>query len=200
VTGSMAPMRRLAALLTATVLAALVLPVVRPEAAYAAECPPFRLRQVAAGADAVFHARVVGPAEPTGRQGMLRYRVNVEVPFDGAARGEVEVFLGSGPCRGERLTVGANYVFFVADSGGRLVAAGNRPAVRPYSETFNDRLHEFFGSTAGGSATPGPSSRVSFGAPMVDEPRDFTRVAAPGAAIFLVGVLGLLLVRRFARH
>lgn len=158
-----------------------------------ARCPRFVARAEIAASDAVFHGRVVG-GPVAGAHGQ-RYRIEVEVPFKGAARDQVTVVRSDGPCRTGKLVTGENYVFFASKSGTRWVADGARPTVRKYTEKLNTRLHRLVGSTG-----PATSAQVTFGQPLADAPRSFARVAAPGAALAVVGLVGLVLVGWLSRR
>lgn len=158
-----------------------------------ARCPSFVARAEIAASDAVFHGRVVG-GPVAGAHGQ-RYRIEVEVPFKGAARDQVAVVRSDGPCRTGKLVTGENYVFFADKKGTSWVADGARPTVRKYTEKLNTRLHRLVGSTG-----PATSAQVTFGQPMADAPRSFSRVAAPGAALAVIGLVGLVLVGWLSRR
>jgi len=190
------PIRRLPALLTA-VLAAAPLAVLGAGAvgapSYAAGCPAFQPAS-ALQADAVFDGRIAGPPATTRAGGPVTYPVAVQSSYSGTATGRIAVRMPAGPCQPKALTQGEDYVFLVSHSGSGWTTAAATPSVVPYQETLNQQLHRLLDKPA-----PTPPT-VTFGEPISGPPSSFTRVAAPGAAMFIVGLLGYAVVRRLGRR
>jgi len=89
------------------------------------------------------------------------------------------------------------YVFFVTEQSSELradqcggTAASSGKLVRQVEQVLGD------GSTVGGSNKPDEPVEVQFTKVSNAEPDSLTRIAAPGAALVLIGLLGLLVVRR----
>jgi len=102
------------------------------------------------------------------------------------------------PCGLGRLTPGGEYVFFVRLDDDQLTARGCG-GTAPARAGLIRAVEGMYGEGAPPSADPGDVEAViePVGA---DAPADLTRTAAPGLAMVLVGLLGLVLARWAGRR
>ena len=177
-----------------------------------AECAPVRLGdeaavdQRAAASDDVFAGRVVAAA-PVTATGRATYTVAVRRSFRGdVPKGQQAAVTVDGPTGSPAsLQSGAAYLFFTADTPDGLQAdfcGGTVPLPRGLTPRITRRLERFLASVETPS-TPTPTPEpVSFHAPdePAGDPPQIGRVLASGAAVSLVGLLGLLLVARLGRR
>ncbi|TIC82698.1 hypothetical protein [Nocardioides sp. GY 10127] len=157
-------------------------------------------------ATAVFSGEVaaISSSPLTNKQGTLvTQEVQVDLVYKGEGRinsSVVEVRTHAGTKHGcdlGRLTSGETYLFFVTSSGEAFFATGDSGTTK-LTAAVSDRIESIF---------PNPHPPVAaepetaeFTSLAVTQPRSLARTAAPGAAMALVGVLGLVLLRRFVRH
>lgn len=149
--------------------------------------------------DEVFEGRVNLPSKPPAH-GRLRLPVRVLATWKGTVQPQTNVtveFL-SGACRTWTLAhpVHEEYLFFVdRTSTGGLAAAGNAPRVVAHTAV----LTEVLGPTAG-TPPPPPPPPVTFTSTGAAAPRPFLKAAAPGIALLIIGLLGLIVVGRIGRR
>ncbi|NPC98131.1 hypothetical protein [Nocardioides sp. zg-DK7169] len=102
------------------------------------------------------------------------------------------------PCGLGRLATGSEYVFFAGLVDDRVTARGCG-GTAPARPALVLAVEDLYGEGAPPSVDPGEVEAViePVGA---DAPADFTRTAAPGLALVLVGLLGLVLARWVGRR
>lgn len=156
----------------------------------APDCTPLPVARAAARADVVFTGTVTRtrPAD--------RDRRRVEVEVDRIYAGTVEEDPATVVVPGdERPRVGREWAFFAASSGGDLTAprcSGSREATAPVVRRVEDTL-----GAGRVYVEPEPAPEpLAYSELDVAEPASLGRLVAPGAAVFLLGVLGLLVTRR----
>jgi len=129
------------------------------------------------------------------------YDVTVLSVYLGGVRTE-EVEVTSTPaffsCPTRRVTAGQQYAFRVAEQGGELVADACGD-VRSATASVRRALSRTYPDVRPPVATAPAFDDVEYTSADLGEPTEFTRAAAPGAALVIVGLLGLLVARRFAR-
>ncbi|MEN8706234.1 hypothetical protein BKA08_001377 [Nocardioides marinisabuli] len=160
-------------------------------------------------AAAVFTGSVVSSSAERrsgGQRGVdLTHQVAVDLVYKGTSRItdiEVEVMTtrSSGGCDLGRLQDGTTYVFFVSadpDTEGVFVAAGDSGTAASDAALLRE-VEDIFPNPKPPVAAEPPSAE--FERLELDEPTPLTRALAPGAALVLIGTLGLVLARRLGRH
>jgi hypothetical protein len=151
-------------------------------------------------ADAVFSGVVVDSSGTArkGKSDFATYQIEADTVWKGNVRiSTVDVRSKNDDCSLGDLKSDEPYVFFVTEEGAELradqcggTAASSGKLVRQVEQVLGE------GSTLGGSNKPEEPVEVEFTKVSDAEPDSLTRVAAPGAALVLVGLLGLLVVRR----
>ena len=172
--------------------------------AHACTCADLSVKQHATRADAVFSGVLVRTS--TGTMGQDRkvtvYDVAADTVFKGdLGRPQVQVVSDRGTtCGLGRLPADRRYVFFVVESRGSYVidrCSGTGRAAAPLTGQIENVLGK------GTDLTPREEPErvtVEFTRVADAEPATLTRLAAPGAALVLLGLLGLFVVRRAARR
>ncbi len=167
-------------------------------------CPPLTVKDSTKNAMAVFSGIVtaVERQERTdGQPGAIYLQeVTVDLVYQGHVDTEsvqVQTDRNRLQCSLGGLATGTEYMFFVTGSGAPWLASGVS-GTRVSSETVVAQVERLLGEGAP-PVQPEPEQAV-FTAVDTSEPQSLSRAAAPGAALVLVGLLGLLLVRGLARR
>jgi hypothetical protein len=205
--GVLTLLRRLAALalLAGALLGALTW--VTPASAAPPECTctTADTEQLARQANDVFTGTVTASTaapKDDGTQGsVLTHDVTVELVYKGDMREptvQVRTMSGS-PCDLRRLPDGTQYTFFVEVVDEVLVADGCG-GTRVPDATLVAELETLYGAGEPPRAAAPVETADIERVPGVEPPMTVTRAAAPGAAMVLVGLLGLVVVRRLGRR
>jgi hypothetical protein len=167
-------------------------------------CPPVTVRDSTKAAMAVFSGTVtdVQRSDRTdGQPGAIYTQtVTVDLVYQGKISTEtvqVQTDRNRAACSLGALSVNTEYMFFVTGSGQPWVATGTS-GTRPSNETVVAQVVRLLGE---GSPPIEPTPETAEFTPVdTDEPQSFSRLAAPGGALVLVGLLGLLVVRGVSRR
>jgi hypothetical protein len=152
------------------------------------------------GADAVFSGVLVDSSGTSGgsKNDFATYEVEADTVYKGDVRtSTVDVRSRNDDCSLGDLKADKRYLFFVTEEGSELradqcggSAAGSTRLVRQVEQVLGE------GSPLGRPNKPEEPVTVEFTKVSDAEPDSLTRMAAPGVALVLVGLLGLLVVRR----
>jgi hypothetical protein len=156
----------------------------------ATACTPLDAASAAQQADAVFTGVLAGAGQTddTVTPKRFTYPVTVQQSLKGDATGQVTVITRGGACGIGRLQAGAPYLFFVNAHGQSWLAPGSLGTTATGVDTLVPQVE---------AALAPPT--VAFGDPLIGKPASLKRIAAPGVALVLIGLLGLLFVRRSPR-
>jgi len=201
--------RLLTTLVTGVVVALTVLAVAAPTHAAAKpkrvpECPPVTVQDSTKAAMAVFSGTVTQvdrQPRTDGLAGALYLQtVTVDLVYQGEITTEtvqVQTDRDRGACSLGALAVGTEYMFFVSGTGEPWVAGGTS-GTRPASADVVTQVEDVLGE---GEPPIDPAKEQAVFTPVdTSEPESLSRAAAPGAALVLVGLLGLLVVRGVSRR
>ncbi len=187
-------------LLLALVLAGSGIVLVQHPAQAVCRCEQAGTRALAADADAVFGGVLLDtsrvPSGDRGRQATA-YSIEAGTVYKGeVTTADVEVVSPATDCALRGLRIDRAYVFFATARGSELRAdrcGGTARATGSFVRTVEQKLGE--GTPV--NTSPDPEEPQAVFTPVAGaEPETLTRLAAPGAALVLIGLLGLLLVRR----
>lgn len=202
------PRRGAVGAVLATLLAGLLL-LAAPAPALACSCVGWTVQESADQADVVISGTVV-KSDREGRQpgrpnrDRLTLTVGVDRVYKGTiTRDRVEVTAPSDPTTCGLGVVPQDERYFVfARAVGSDLSTNRCTGTREASSSFGKQVRSALGE---GTAPQGSPSTPTSAPPermVVDDsaPPDYVRVAAPGAALAIVGLLGLVVVRRRARR
>lgn len=188
--------RSLRLLLAALLLAGGTVLVLEPAPALACPAPGrLSLEQQTMRADAVFIGTVAARSR-TARE--VTFEVEVHRIYKGEvdAQATVTTPAPARACGVPGLKAGSDYVFFGSLDGDRFTT-GAPEGTAAASDTLVRRVERLLGE--GRSATPPEPVEATFTV-IADAPPSLERVAAPGVALVIVGLLGLLLVAGLGRR
>lgn len=193
------PGRLLQRLLPVMVLACAGVVLAQVPAQAACRCVQSDVRTDIKRADAVFSGIVVESSGTSGsKNDFASYQVKADTLYKGDVRtSSLEVRSQNDDCGLGDLKADRRYVFFVTEDGSQLRTdrcSGTAPSSSGLIRQIEQELGE--GSPLGRSKGPSEPVTVAFTRVTDAEPDSLTRTAAPGAALVLVGLLGLLVVRR----
>jgi hypothetical protein len=169
-------------------------------------CPPVSVRASTKAAMAVFSGTVTDvqrTARTDGQPGAIYTQaVTVDLVYQGQRQISTETVTvqtdrNRTACSLGALTVNTEYMFFVTGSGQPWFASG-ASGTRPSSDAVVAKVERLLG--AGSPPIQPTPETAKFTSVDTSEPRSFTRLAAPGGALVLVGLLGLLVVRGLSRR
>ncbi|WP_151083788.1 hypothetical protein [Nocardioides cynanchi] len=197
--------RGLPAGLALAVLAGIVLlggGAVTGSAAAAAACPPTTVKQDIKAADTVFRGVVTKArrVQGSGKHRTRDYRVAADRIYQGSlVTDKVVVTTRVGTSADRRclapLTEGKRYIFFVVEKGARLMATD---ATARAGRHLTRQVVAQLGDGKQPETQPAPSAE--FTTVSDASPPSLSRLLAPGAALVIVSLLGLLVVGRLGRR
>jgi hypothetical protein len=162
------------------------------------KCPDTTVDQNIGHADVVFRGQVTkAPTQTSGQQATITYKVRADRVYKASlVTDNVVVTARVGTrCALPQLKKGNRYIFFVTEHGSRLVAtSGTAPATPTLTRQVTKRLGN------GEEPTQTPPAAVEFTSVSGATPPTLSRLLAPGAALLIVSVLGLLFLGRRARR
>ena len=146
-------------------------------------------------ADAVFTGTV---SDRTVEGPAVHYTVDVSQIYKGNVDEQemVATQKAARACGLPDLQQGTDYVFFATDDGGDLAIASDG-GTAPATDARVARVERLLGS--GHTPTPPEPIQATFTL-VAGEPTSLARLAAPGVALVIVGLLGLLLVASLGRR
>jgi|tagenome__1003787_1003787.scaffolds.fasta_scaffold20494883_2 hypothetical protein len=203
------PRRLLATLLGAAVAALVVLGSGLPAnaakpAKRAPACPPVTIKDSTKGAMAVFSGTVTDVQRAGRTDGQPGAIYNQTVTVDQIYQGKIDTETvtvqtdrNRAACSLGALAVNTEYMFFVTGTGDPWVAGGTS-GTQISTDVVVAKVVALLGE--GVPATQPTPETAQFTPAGTGDPQSFSRLAAPGGALVLVGLLGLLVVRGVSRR
>lgn len=168
--------------------------------AHACKCVDSSVKQDVNRADVVFSGVLVDAADGTfGKRDRdaTVFEIEADTVYKGdVIRPAVKVTSRATSCGLGNLTTGRPYLFFADEAGSTLIADQCGGTARA-SDRLTAKVENLLGSGTELTPREEPEPIVVEFTPVADaEPETLTRLAAPGAALVLLGLLGLFVVRR----
>jgi len=191
-------------LLIALLLACPAIVLSQMSAHAACSCKPGNVQHSAQAADAVFSGVLQSQSTaPVGTDGAREttYDIEAETVYKGDVRtADVVVTSPQNGCRLGKLEADRRYVFFVTMDGASFTT--NRCGGTDLATAaLLGKVERFLGTGSQIGGTPEPEVEAAVFTKVDDaEPDSLTRLAAPGAALVIVGLLGLVFVRLRSRR
>jgi hypothetical protein len=169
-----------------------------PSSAAPGRCPPSTLKKDIKKADVVFRGVVtkVKPVRGKGDQRTRNYRVQADRVYKASLVTEnVTVTAAVGTrCEVPLLKKDKRYLFFATEEGSRLMAT---PATARATHALTGQVVARLGD--GVVPRPTPPATADFTKVADASPPALSRLLAPGAALLIVSLLGLLVLGRIGR-
>ena len=197
----MGPMARLIRRTLVLLIVGLTTVVVTEAPAHACRCKDLTLPQEVNNASGVFSGTVTMASGPTtsGKRQMMSYDVKVDRVYKGdisSPQVTVKSDASEAACGLTGITADNRYLFFVRANGSNLLA-NSCGGTGPATSARTQRIVALLG--AGSTPIP-PTPADPVFTPVADaEPLSLTRLAAPGAAMVLVGLLGWMILGALGR-
>jgi len=170
--------------------------------AHACSCVASSTQDDVKAADDVFTGTVTHVARSgSARRGTVTYDVAVERVYKGDVRSDrisVSTSRAANLCGLGDLRADRRYVFLARASGSDL-SIESCGSTGPAKAELVGKVERLLGDGRDPSP-PAPPEKAEFTAVAGSQPASVTRLAAPGVAMVLVGLLGLVVVRRLARR
>jgi hypothetical protein len=165
----------------------------------ASACPHPTLSQQVKQADVVFRGVVdkVRPVRGNGSHRIRTYRVKADRVYQGSLVTDAVVVTAEvgARCPPPTLARGKRYIFFVTEQGSRLVSTASTARA---SHQLTAQVVAKVGN--GEQPHPPPPVKASFTKVADATPPRLSRLLAPGAALLIVSLLGLVVVSRMGRR
>ena len=168
------------------------------QARTAAPCPQLSLHQQIKRADVVFRGvvRKVRPVHGKGTHRLGTYLVKADRVYQSSLVADTVVVTAKvgAACPPPTLVRGKRYIFFVTEQGPRLVSTSATARATP---KLTDRVVARLGS--GAQPRPLPPPKAHFTKVADASPPPLSRLLAPGVALIVLSLLGLVVLGRRTR-